>query len=182
MNAKNLMRYALIVMIVSIIAPVTTAAQDDTDNRTIVNKAGMYTIPSYGDEPIFVFKGTPIPSGSIFEGRGKPKAHIVDDELLYNFTGGFVKIKTKDTVFVIDPDLSCFILTEWSDAWWDDAKGKYVRMRDKKEIEPTEFDFHFEASYLVIPIRTKIRVVKKNPKTTKQFEQTMEPFKSDDEE
>ena len=176
----NMMRVLIIVLTMLVSTTVKTAAQDSI----IVNKAGMYTIPSYGDEPIFVFKGTPISSGSIFEGRGNPKAHIVDDELLYNFTGGFVKIKTKDTVFVIDPDLSCFILTEWSDAWWDDTKGKYVRMRgeDKKEIEPTEFDFHFEASYLVIPIRTKIRVVKKNPKTTKQFEQTMEPFKSDDEE
>lgn len=178
---KKTMGHVLILMIAML---AITNAEALAQDSIIVSKAGMYSIPGYDDEPIFVFKGTPIPSGSIFEGRGKPKAHIVDDELLYNFTGGFVKIKTKDTVFVIDPDLSCFILTEWSDAWWDDAKGKYVRMRgeDKKEIEPTEFDFHFEASYLVIPIRTKIRVVKKNQKTTKQFEQTMEPFKSDDEE
>jgi len=87
----NMMRVLIIVLTMLVSTTVKTAAQDSI----IVNKAGMYTIPSYGDEPIFVFKGTPISSGSIFEGRGKPKAHIVDDELLYNFTGGFVKIKTK---------------------------------------------------------------------------------------
>ena len=186
MDAKKLMRYALIVMIVSIIAPVTTAAQDDTDNRTIANKAGMYTIPSYGDEPIFVFKGTKLPVNSKYMGSGSPKVWVDDkDDLKCNFIGGFIKVKAGKKTFTIDPEMSCFTSISWSNAWYEN--GEYVKMKreDRDCIDPTEFEWHFEVSFLSIPLKTRFKAVPPTKRNQEKHEKTMKPFRwdpDDDEE
>lgn len=180
MKITTTMGHVLILMIAML---AITNAEALAQDSIIVSKAGMYSIPGYDDEEpetLYVYKGTKLPVNIKYVSSGSPKVWINDnDDLENNFRGGFIKVKAGKQTFTIDPEMSCFTSISWSNAWYEN--GEYVKMKreDRDCIDPTEFEWHFEVSFLTVPLKTRFKAVPPTKRNQKKHEETMKPFRWD---